>query len=139
MARPRPTKPSRGQTILSTPDPDLAVPPAEPEEESIAALFARLIDHAERFVRAELKLYRATLFDRLTGARTAVISLLTAFLLAQSAIIALLVGLIVILRQPLGAVGATATVVGSALVVAAVLVQFALVKLRKATEIEDKK
>lgn len=67
------------------------------------------------------------------------ISLLVAFLLAQSAIIALLVGLIVILRRPLGAVGATAAVVGGSLVVAVVLVQFAWVKLRKATEIEDKK
>lgn len=113
--------------------------PAEPEEESIAALFARLIDHAERFVRAELKLYRATLFDRLIGARTAAISLLVAFLLAQSAIIALLVGLIVILRRPLGAVGSTAVVVGGALVIAIVLVRFALIKLRKVTEIEDKK
>ena len=89
-------------------------------------------------MRAELKLYRARAFDRLADARTAVVSLLFAFLLAQSAIIALLVGLIVILRHPLGEVGATAAVVGGALVVAMVLVRLALARLRKATEIEDK-
>ncbi|MBA3880568.1 MAG: hypothetical protein C0500_12730 [Sphingobium sp.] len=97
-----------------------------------------MIDHVERFVRAELRLYRARAFDRLADARTVIVSLLLAFLLAQSAIIALLVGLIVILRRPLGAVGATAAVVGGALVIAVVLVQLALARLRKATDIEDK-
>lgn len=129
---------SPGPMILSTPELEPATPPAEPEDDSIAALFARLVDHVDRFVRAELKLYRARAFDRLADARSAVIGLLFAFLLAQSAIIALLVGLIVILRQPLGAVGATAAVVGGALVIAVVLVQFGLTRLRKATDIEDK-
>lgn len=127
-----------GPTTLSTPELEQEALPAEPEDDSIAALFARLIDHVERFVRAELKLYRARALDRLADARTAIISLLLAFLLAQSAIIALLVGLIVILRRPLGAVGATAAVVGGALVIAVVLVQLATTRLRKATAIEDK-
>lgn len=106
-------------------------------EDSISSLFARLVDDGERFVRAELKLYRATLFNRLADARVAIVGLLVAFLLVQSAIIALLVGLIVILRRPLGAVGATASVVGGAVIVAVVLAQLALMRLRKVTEIED--
>ena len=113
--------------------------PVAPEDDSIAALFGRLVDTGERFVRAELKLYRATLFNRLADARLAIISLLLAFLIVQSSIIALLVGLIVILRRPLGAVGATATVVGGAVIVAVILARVAFQRLRKVTEIEDRK
>ncbi len=105
--------------------------------ESIARLFARLIEDAERFVRAELRLYRADLFSRLAEARSAIILILIGFLLAQSAIIALLVGMIVILRPVLGAVGATASVVGGSIIVATLLAWIALGKLNKATEIED--
>ncbi len=110
-----------------------------PQDDSIVALFARLIDDAERFVRAELRLYRANLFSRLTEARTGIIMILVSFLLAQSAIIALLVGLVVILRRPLGAIGATATVVGGATIVAALLAWIAIGKIRSATEIKDKR
>ena len=42
-----------------------------PEDDSIGALFARLIDDGERFVRAEVRLYRAQLFSRLHDARAA--------------------------------------------------------------------
>ena len=108
------------------------------EEDSIATLFGRLIEDAERFVRAELRLYRADLFNRLNNTKIAIFMLLTGFLLAQSAIIALLVGLIVILRRPLGAVGATACVVGVALSIAAVLARVAIGKVGKATKIEDR-
>lgn len=106
-------------------------------EDSIAALFARLIEDAEHFVRAELRLYRADLFRRLREARSAIILILIGFLFAQSAIIALLVGLIVILRPVLGAIGATASVVGGSVIVAAIMARIALGKLNKATEIKD--
>lgn len=106
-------------------------------DDSIATLLGRVIEDAEHFVRAELRLYRAELFNRLNDTRTAIVLLLVGFLLAQSAVIALLVGLIVILRRPLGAVGATATVVGAALVIAAVLARIAIGKIGKATEIKD--
>ncbi|OYY72149.1 phage holin family protein [Sphingomonas sp. 28-63-12] len=108
------------------------------KDDSIAALFSRLVDDAERFVRAEVRLYRANLFNSLTEARSAIIMLLASLLLAQSAVIALLVGLVVILRRPLGAVGATAIVVVGALVIAALLGGLAIGKIRRATDIKDK-
>lgn len=107
-------------------------------EESIVALFARLIDDAERFVRAELKLYRATLFARLLEARSAIIMLLASLFLALAAIIALLVGLIFILRQPLGAIGATVAVFGGSMAIAGLLAWVAIIKIRQATDIKDK-
>lgn len=109
------------------------------DDENITTLFGRLIDNGDRFVRAELRLYRAGLFERLAGARAAIVMLVLAFLLGQAAIIALLVGLIASLLRPLGAIAATAIVVGGAVVVAGLLVRLAIGKLRKATEIEDRK
>lgn len=115
-----------------------AAPPPVETDESIVALFSRLVDDAETFVRAEIRLYRANLFSRLTEARTAIVMILTAFLLAQSAIIALLVGLVVILRPILGAVGATATVVVSAITIAGLLAWLAIDKISRVTEINSK-
>lgn len=137
MAR-RTTAPT-GPKTLPTPDPVPPVTPDAPEDDSIPALFGRLVDTGERFVRAELKLYRATLLARLRDARLAVIGLLVAFLIVQSSIIALLVGLIVILRRPLGAVGATAAVVGGAVLLAIILSRLAFERLRQVTEIKDRK
>lgn len=105
---------------------------------SIAALFSQLIDHAERFIRAEFRLYRADLISRMIATRAAIVMILIAFLLSQASIIALLVGLIVILRHPLGAVGATTTVVGGALIIVALLGSVAFAKISRATKIEDK-
>ncbi|WP_374125533.1 phage holin family protein [Sphingomonas sp. 28-62-11] len=112
--------------------------PADREDDSFVALFGRLVDDAERFVRAELRLYRANLFSRLAETRTAIIMILTSFLLAQSAIIALLVGLVVILRPSLGAIGATAAVVGGSITVALLLAWLAMNKFRAVTDIKDK-
>src|SRR5882757_6898301 len=108
-----------------------------PDDDSIGTLFSRLIDDAERFVRAEIRLYRAQLFHRIGEARTAILLGAAAFLLAQSAIIGMVVGLVLILRQPLGPVGATVVVGGGALIVAAVLARIAIAKIRTITEIKD--
>lgn len=114
-------------------------PERAPDEDSIPALFGRLIDDAEDFIRAELRLYRANLFARLNEARTGIVMILTSFLLLQSAIIALLVGMVVILRPSLGAAGATAAVVGTSVLVAGVLAKLAFDRIRKATEIGDRR
>ena len=66
----------------------MAEQPPEEHDSSIAALFARLIDDAERFVRAEVRLYRAQFLSRVGEARSAIILVVLALLLAQSAMIA---------------------------------------------------
>ena len=107
-----------------------------PEADSIGALFVQLIEDAERFVRAEMRLYRKQLFARLTEARTAVLLGATAFLLAQSALIAMLVGLVMILRRPLGPIWATIIVVAGSLIVSAVLIKLAIDKVKRVTDIK---
>ena len=105
---------------------------------SIAHLFARLIDDAERFVRAEIRLYRAEFLSRVGEARIAIVLGVIALLLAQSAIIATVLGLLLILRHPLGEVWATIIVVVVSLAIAALLVRVAVTKVQRIIEIKDK-
>lgn len=110
----------------------------EDDSNSIAALFSRLIDDAERFVRAEIRLARAQFMSRVGEARTAIILAVVALLLAQSAMIATVLGLLLILRHPLGEVWATILVVLAALAIAALLVHLAIGKVRRIIDIKDK-
>ena len=105
---------------------------------SIGHLFSRLIDDAERFVRAEINLYRAQAFARIGEAKLALLLGATAFLLAQSALIAMLVGLVLVVRtQVHSAAWATVIVVGTALIVSAIMVAIAVAKIKKLTRIQD--
>lgn len=115
-------------------------PQTAPEEGGFVKLFLRLIDDVERFIRAELRLWRAQAYEKLRQARTAIIMIVAGFLIAQAAFIAFLVGLLIILRQEaqLSPALATLVVVGTALVVAGVLVQIAILKIKKLTEIREK-
>ncbi len=107
------------------------------DPDSIGHLFSRLIDDAERFVRAEINLYRAEAFARLGEAKVAVLLAFTAFFLAQAALIAVLVGVMLILQPLLGAALATLMVVGTALILVAVMVAVAIAKIKKITRVKD--
>ena len=115
----------------------MAERPPSDDHNSIAALFSRLIDDAERFVRAEIRLYRAEFLSRVGEARVAIMLGVIALLLAQSAVIALVLGLLLILRHPLGEIWATIIVVVVSLGIAALLVRIAIAKVRAITEIKD--
>lgn len=109
-----------------------------PDLNSIGHLFSRLIDDAERFVRAEVNLYRAEAFARIGEAKVALLLGATAFLLAQAALIAMLVGLLLIVRMEVhSAAWATVIVVGGALIVAGIMVAVAVAKIKKITRIKD--
>jgi len=112
--------------------------PPDDNNNSIAHLFARLIDDAEHFVRAEIRLYRAEFLSRVGEARIAIVLGVIALLLAQSAIIAMVLGLLLILRHPLGEVWATIVVVVVSLAIAALLVRIAVAKVQKIIEVKDK-
>ncbi|MEO5867477.1 MAG: phage holin family protein [Sphingomonas sp.] len=109
-----------------------------PDDNSLGHLFSRLIDDAEQFVRAEVSLYRAQIFARIGDAKVAIVLGGLAFLIAQSSIIALLVGLVLVVRRSVhSAAGATAIVVGGALLVAGIMVAIAVAKVKKITRIRD--
>jgi hypothetical protein len=111
----------------------------EPQpEDSITSLVSRLIDDGEQFVRAELKLYRARLFARLDEARNAILFGIGALVLAQSVVVAALVGLLLTMRRLVGPGWATLIVVGGGLLITAAMAWTAWTLVKRATEIKDK-
>lgn len=104
-----------------------------PDDESIGALFSRLAEDAERVVRAEIALFRAKLVDRVGQAAGALVFGALALLLAQSAIFGLVVGLIIILCDPVGPIWATVIVVGGVLALAGLMGWIALTKAKRVT------
>jgi hypothetical protein len=67
--------------------------PAGTDESSLGELFGRLSDDARAYAAAEAKLYQAIARRRLSRARNGAIALVLAALLANAALIVLLVGL----------------------------------------------
>lgn len=106
-------------------------------DESISGLLSRLVDDGENFVRGEIRLYRAQAIARLAVAQTAVVMIAMAGMIALATAIALLVGLIVILIPYLGRIGAVALVIGVSLLIAWILLQAGLGKLRNATDLDQ--
>lgn len=99
---------------------------------SVTALFSRVIDDGERFVLAEMRVYRARLWNRVAPLRWALLMALAGLFLAQSTVVALLVGLVLGLSQQLGTFGATAAVTVAALLLAALLIGLAVARFRRA-------
>ena len=66
--------------------------PASQEESSLGELFGRLSDDARAYAAAEAKLYQAIARRRLSRARAGAVALVASALLANAALIVLLVG-----------------------------------------------
>lgn len=98
--------------------------------DSIGRMFVRLIEDTKRFLRAEAEVVRVKLLGRIVEARTPVVLGAGAFLLGQSAMVALLVGLIFALSPALGPLWATLVVVAGALAVAGLFLWVAIGKLK---------
>lgn len=107
------------------------------KSESIVGLVTRLIDDVERFVRAEVSLYRAQMIDRARQAQGAILMLVIAFVLGQATIFTILVALVLILRRWIGIYAASGAVVGVALVVTLLLAKTAAAKLKSATRVDE--
>jgi hypothetical protein len=106
------------------PDPDnvgdrVVVPPAG--QESIGALVSRLVADAKAVAAAEIALYRAKSVSWLAQTKTIAIFGVAALILANAAIIALLVGLILTIQTLVGPGWATLIVVLGTLVIAGLL------------------
>lgn len=102
-----------------------------PDDESIGALIGRLVEDAKAFGRAELAYYRTIAGERLTAARTGLILVVTALLLAVAASIALILGLLLILAACLGPIWATVIVVLGTLAIAGLLGWLGYGKIRR--------
>lgn len=105
--------------------------------DSIVGLVTRLIDDVERFVRADISLYRAQMLERVNEARGAIVMLVVAFILAQATIFTLLVALVLILRRWMGIYWASGVVVVAALAVTLILAGTAISRIKAATRVSE--
>jgi hypothetical protein len=103
------------------------------QEESIGALFGRLVEDGKGFARAEIGYYRAVAVDKLAQAKAGLILGGAAVLLALAAAIALIVGLVMTLATLVGPGWATLIVVVATIAIAALLGWLACRHFRRMT------
>lgn len=103
--------------------------PAGTDESSIGELFGRLSDDARAYAAAEAKLYQAIARRRLSRARNGAIALVAAVLLANAALLVLLIGLSLELAMYLGPAIAGVIVTALVLGIAFLLVRYGAGKL----------
>lgn len=95
-------------------------------DDSIATLLSRAVSDAEQVARAEIALQKARVAVKVGEAKTGVVALLAAVVLAILALIGLVVGVLMILTPVVGPVWATVIVVGVLAVLAIALGMFAM-------------
>ncbi|MFZ3482521.1 phage holin family protein [Sphingomonas sp. 3-13AW] len=99
---------------------------------SVGELVQRLVGDSKAWVQAELAVWKAVAASRKNDAILGLALGIGALVIAFAAIGALLVGLILVLRGPLGNGGATAVVVIGALAIAGILGKIAATRLGRA-------
>lgn len=106
--------------------------PGPTEEPGIAALAMQAVDDAKRWARAEVAYGKALVGERGSDAGIGIGLALVAAGIAQAALAALLVGLVMMLSPQVGTGIATLIVVTAALVVTAILGLLGLSRIRRA-------
>lgn len=110
---------------------------APDQQASIGELCAQLIEDSKDFARAEIARVRAIIFRRIVKGRIAIFFMVASALLAQSAVLVLLLGLLMYLRIHVGIIGATAIVTVVALAASALFGWLAFRRIRHALSRED--
>jgi hypothetical protein len=105
--------------------------------ESIADLCGQLVDDAKLLARAEVARVRAIVFRRIVKGRMAILYAVASALLAQAAVLLLLVGMLMYLRRHVGVIGATAIVMGVAAGASALFAWLAFSRVKRALSKED--
>ncbi|WP_372889776.1 phage holin family protein [Sphingomonas sp.] len=101
------------------------------EQESLAALLARVASDAEQVARAEIELQKAKVVAKIDDARDAILLLVAAIATGAVALTAFVVGALLVLTQYIGPLGATAVVVGSLVVLAILLGWFSMRQFKR--------
>lgn len=101
------------------------------EEGSIGELLSRLVDDAENFVRAEIKLYRVEAIHKIALYRTLLAVAAVGGLLAFGSVTLLLMALVFALAPLIGAAWAAFLVALIAMLVAGLLIALVTMRIRK--------
>jgi len=119
--------------------PDLDSPAGNRDESSLGDLFGRLADDGRAFVRAEADLYKAIALRRAGKAKSGAIALGAAALLANAALIVLLIGIALELSIHVGPFfAALITAVGAGLIVF-LLVRFGAARMKALSGDEEER
>ncbi len=114
-----------------------SVPDSGTDDESVREVLARLYDNGRSYAAAEIERQKLRAGIIGAGVRDAVILVLVAVMLLFATLVAFLIGLIIALAPALTPLGATGAVLGSALLVALILLVLArsrLKRMQKATK-----
>jgi uncharacterized membrane protein YqjE len=101
------------------------------EAKTLTSQVTGLIEDVRILAHAEVEYYRAKLSVNMAATKRLLTLFGIAIIFATTAIIALILGLLLILSDYLGPVAATAIVTGSALLVAMVMMRMAITRARK--------
>ena len=99
-------------------------------EASIGDLFGRLADDGRAFVKAEADLYKAIALRRAGKAQNGLIAMALALMLAEAAVVVLLVGIALALARQIGPLLAGIVTAVAALLVAYLLVRFGMERMK---------
>lgn len=106
-------------------------PRADRQDDSIGDLLGQLVDDAETFVKAEIKLYRAEALHQLAGYRKYFVFAAIGAVLGLCAIILLLMAAVFALAPFIGPAAAALLVAVLAIAVTALLFSIVVEKVRK--------
>ncbi|WP_197460267.1 phage holin family protein [Sphingorhabdus sp. M41] len=101
------------------------------EAKTLTSQVAGLIEDVRLLAHAEIEYYRAKLSINMLATKRLLTLFGIAIIFATTAIIALILGLLLILSHYLGPVAATAIVTGSALLIAVITMNMAVKRARK--------
>lgn len=110
-----------------------------PNEASVGELFKRLTDDAANLFRAELNLYRQTAFRRVVRARGGIVAIVAGALIVNSALVALLIGLVLGVARFIGPVGAGLVVAAAAALAGYFLIRWGISKIGELSREADSK
>jgi hypothetical protein len=117
----------------------LGLPAGNREEDSLGELFGRLADDGRAFVKAEAGLYKAIALRRAGKARAGAIALVVAALLANAALIVVLIGIALELSIHVGPFfGASITALATGLV-AFLLARFGAARMKALSGDEEER
>ena len=116
---------------------ELPIDEDDQPRESIADLCGELVDDAKELARAEIARVRAIVFRRIVKGRLAILFGVASALLAQSAMLLLLVGMLLYLRRHVGILPATAIVMAAAVAASALFAWLAYRRVKAALSKED--
>lgn len=85
---------------------DVMTGAATNDDATLGSLFSRLLENGQRLMRAEIALQIAGVQHRVESARVGIVLIAGAYLVAQAAVVMLLIGLVIGLAPFIGPVGA---------------------------------